>query len=57
MKVGLSLMKNVLTSLAKSVLIPLGLSAAAATDATLQKKFHGLGINNCKGRNKRQENN
>ena len=34
-------MKNVLKPSAKSVLIPLGLTAAAAaaTDATIQKKF------------------
>ena len=33
-------MKNVLTALAKSDLIPLGLTAAAAaTDATIQKKI------------------
>ena len=42
MTAGLLLMKNVLTSLANSVLIPLGLSAAAsATDAAIQKKFFG----------------
>ena len=35
---GLSLMKNVLNSLAKSALIPLVLTAAAATDAAIQKK-------------------
>ena len=36
MKVGLSLMENVLTPLAKSVLISLGLTAAAqATDAVI----------------------
>ena len=38
-KVGLPLMKNVITPLAKSVLIPLGLTAtASATDATIKKK-------------------
>ena len=37
-------MKNVLTPLAKSVLIPLGLTAAAsATDAAIQKKIYGSG--------------
>ena len=42
MTAGLLLMKNVLTSLANSVLIPLGLSAAAsATDAAIQKKSFG----------------
>ena len=40
---GLPLMKNVLSSLAKSVLIPLGLTAAAsATDTAIQKKIYGL---------------
>ena len=36
MTAGLPLMKNVLTPLAKGVLIPLGLTAA--TDAAIQKK-------------------
>ena len=36
-------MGNVLKPLAKSVLIPLGLTAAAsATDAAIQKKMFGL---------------
>ena len=35
-------MKNVLKPLATNVLIPLGLTAAAATDATIQKKIFGL---------------
>ena len=40
LKTGLPLIKNVLKALAKSVLIPLGLTAAAsATDAAIQKKF------------------
>ena len=40
MKAGLLLMKNVLTPLPKSVLIPLGLTAAAsATDAAIEKKL------------------
>ena len=34
-------MKNVLKTLAKSVLITLGLTAAAATDAAIQKKLFG----------------
>ena len=35
-------MKNALIPLAKSVLIPLGLTAAeTATDATIQKKIYG----------------
>ena len=39
LKTGLTLMKNVLKPLAKSVLIPLGLTAAtSATDAAIQKK-------------------
>ena len=39
---GLPIMKNVLTPLAKIVLIPLGLTAAAsATDAAIQKKIFG----------------
>ena len=44
MSVGLLLMKNVLTSLIKSVLVFLGLTAAdSSTDATIQKKIYGLG--------------
>ena len=40
LKTGLPLIKNVLKPLAKSVLVPLGLTAAAsATDATIQKKI------------------
>ena len=43
MSAGLPLMKNVLRPLAKSVLIPLGVTAvASATDSSIQKKF-GLG--------------
>ena len=43
--VGLQLMKNVLTPLAKSVLVSLGLAeAASATDAAVQKKFFGSGM-------------
>ena len=40
LKIVLSLMKNVLKPLAKSVLIPLGLTGAtvAATDAAIQKE-------------------
>ena len=42
LKAGLPLMKNVLKPLAKSVLIPLGLTvAASATDAAIQKKMLG----------------
>ena len=43
-KTGLPLIKNVLRSLAKSVLIPLGLTAAAATDSAIQKKIFGSGM-------------
>ena len=40
MTAGLPLMKNVLTPLAKSVLLPLRLAAAAsATDAAIQKNI------------------
>ena len=43
MKFGLTLMKNVLTSLAKSVLIPLGLTTAvSAADGGMQKMFMDL---------------
>ena len=45
MRVGLLLMKNVLIPSAKSLLIPLGLTAAAsATDAAIQNKIYGSGI-------------
>ena len=37
-------MKNVLKPLDKSVLIPLGLAAAAAIDAAIQKKIFGSGM-------------
>ena len=44
MTAGLSLMKSVLTPLAKSVLLPFGLSAAmSGTDAVIQTKIHGSG--------------
>ena len=44
MKVDLPLMKNLLTSLTKNVLIPLGLKAAATTvDAGIHKKILGSG--------------
>ena len=44
LKIGLSLMKNILKPLAKSVLVPLGLTAAAsATDAAIYKKMFGSG--------------
>ena len=45
LKTALLLMKNVLKPLAKSVLIPLGLTAAAsATDAAIHKKMFGSGF-------------
>ena len=44
LKTGLPLIGNILKSLAKSILIPLGLSAAAsATDAAIHKKMFGSG--------------
>ena len=46
LKTGLPLIKNVIKPLAKSVLIPLGLTAAAsAADAEIYKKILGLGHN------------
>ena len=46
LKTGLPLMKNVIKLLAKSVLIPLGLTAAAsAADAGIHKKVLGSGHN------------
>ena len=45
LKSGLSLMKNILQRLAKSVLIPLGMTvAASATDASIQMKTFGSGM-------------
>ena len=42
LKTGLPLIKNVITPLAKSVLIPFGLTAAAsAADAAIHKKILG----------------
>ena len=43
LKTGLPLMKSVITPLAKSVLIRLGLTAAAAADAGIHKKILGSG--------------
>ena len=44
MKTGLPLVKNVIKPLAKSVLIPLGLTAtASAADAGIHKKILGSG--------------
>ena len=44
LKTGLPLMKNVLNPLAKSILIPLGLTAVSATDAAIHKKMLGSGF-------------
>ena len=45
LKTGLSLIKNVLKQLAKSVLIPLGLTeVASATDVAIQRKMFGSGM-------------
>ena len=45
LKTGLTLMKNVYRPLAKSVLIPLLLTAtASATDTTIEKKTFGWGM-------------
>ena len=47
LKTGLPLIKNVIKPLAKSALIPLGLTAAAlAADAGIHKKVLGSGHNN-----------
>ena len=44
LKPGLPLIKNIIKLLAKSILIPLGLTAAAsASDAGIQKKIHDSG--------------
>ena len=43
LKTGLPLIGNVLKQLVKSVLIPLGLTAASATDAAIHKKMLGSG--------------
>ena len=46
LKTGLPLIKNVIKPLAKSILIPLGLTAAAsAADAEIHKKILGSGNN------------
>ena len=45
LKPGFPLMKNVLKQLAKTSLIPLGLTVAtSAIDAVIQKKVFGLGL-------------
>ena len=44
MAAGLPLMKNLLTPLAKNVLLPFGLSAGmSAVDAAILKKIYGSG--------------
>ena len=43
LKIGLPLIGNVLKPLAKSVLIPLGLTAASATHAAIHEKMFGSG--------------
>ena len=45
LKTRLSLMKSLIQPLAKFVLIPLGLTAAAAVDAGIHKKILGSGHN------------
>ena len=44
LKTGLPLMKNVLKPLVKSILISLGLTAAAAADATIHQEMFGSGM-------------
>ena len=45
LKTGLLLVENVLKPLAKSILVPLGLTeTASATDAVIQKKVFGLSM-------------
>ena len=46
LRTGLPLMKSVIKQLAKSVLVPLGLTAAAAADAGIHKKIVGSDHNN-----------
>ena len=54
LKKGLPLIKNVITPLGKSVLIPLGLTAAASSaDAGIHKKMLGSGTNYIKQRHRR----
>ena len=45
LKTRLAVISNVIKPLAKIILIPLGLTAAAsAADAGIHKKYYGLGI-------------
>ena len=54
---GLLLMKNELKMLmAKNVLIPLGLTAASATDTNIQKKVFGSGMATLTILNKKMDN-
>ena len=58
LKIGLPLIKNVIKPLAKSALIPLGLTAAASTaDAGIHKKILGSGHNNNNHNNNYNNNN
>ena len=44
LKTGLPLIKNVLKPLSKSILIPLGLAAASAADATIHNNMFASGM-------------
>ena len=56
MRVGLPLMKNALTRLAKSILIPLELTAtASATDPAIQKKIYELAMTTLRISNKKMK--
>ena len=45
MRAGLTLMKNVLTSATKNILLPLEVTTAvSAKDGTIQKKIYGSGM-------------
>ena len=58
LKIGLPLIKNVIKPLAKSALIPLGLTAAASTaDAGIHKKILGSGHDNNNHNNNYNNNN
>ena len=58
LKIGLPLIKNVIKPLAKSALIPLGLTAAVSTaDAGIHKKILGSGHNNNNHNNNYNNNN
>ena len=56
MRVGLPLMKNALTRLAKSILIPLELTAtASATDPAIQKKIYESAMTTLRISNKKMK--